>query len=216
MIVNTIREDPRVRDARIVASHICKKKASYDLSCNSSSYICIIGNKCYCLIDNIYLAVYYISDNYQYILPNISFRLEEEFQIKDGNIYNEIDNLDSYYEANMGEYIFNLSINYKQYLTDNHLIAYDDNLRDNKEFDELITSIKSNDGMKLFRLNSMELNKHIYLPIISRFPYITKKDTIGVKVYKYNYNSFLVCYNIYINKLKQSYKLITRILDLDK
>ncbi|MBR6289172.1 MAG: hypothetical protein IKR19_07555 [Acholeplasmatales bacterium] len=87
------------------------------------------------------------------------------------------------------------------------------NLRDDPEFEDLI-NMKSDKGMKLYKIPGFDKNKVYMIPVFSGFPSLNKQDTADVEIYEYNQTSVIVSMKIFKKKLNRDVYMIYKILDI--
>jgi len=92
-------------------------------------------------------------------------------------------------------------------------VAFNDDLKTDESFTDYL-SIKSDDGMKYYKLPALQPGKQYMIPIFTGFPNITSQDKLGVYVYDL-YNGFLIGrFKIFKKKINRDINIFFRMLDI--
>ena len=124
--------------------------------------------------------------------------LEENCCIHDFNLLNYISS------------IYNLYINQ---ININTLVASDNNLKDNENF-QYYLSLKASDGMRFYKLNGNNLNNTFMIPIFSGFPNIAKSDKLGINVYSLIDGYLLIEMIIFKKKINKEIKMYYKTINI--
>ena len=81
------------------------------------------------------------------------------------------------------------------------VVSSDNELRGNEQFEELL-KLKTDDGMKFFKMNGNTLGSYYFVPIFTKFPSLNKSDCIGINIIDLLDGHLLIEMNI--NKKKSS------------
>ena len=108
----------------------------------------------------------------------------------------------------------NRLISLENFYFNNHqlvLVAKEDNMRSNPEFEELL-NLKSAEGMKFYKIKSLDFGREYLIPIFSGFPNMNKQDDISMEVYRTIDNFLVVRMIISKKKIGRDVDMIFRIL----
>lgn len=124
--------------------------------------------------------------------------LEENCCIHDLNLLESISRI-------YNLYIYQINVN--------NLVARDDNLKDNENFQNYL-SLKAADGMRFYKLNGNNLNSTFMIPVFSGFPNVSKSDKLGINVYTLIDNHLLVEMVIFKKKINKEVKMYYRTINI--
>lgn len=163
--------------------------------------VCVIDAHLYMLVDH---AVLYHIDLSNKIDPSliVSYHnLSDDFSaiIEDNNIITTVTN--KYLEIRSIELY-------------NNKIYENNDIRSDPEFNKLI-NMKASDGASFYYINT---NNNItpFIPIFSGLPIVNKPDSVALELYDIGQHKILVHMIIYKAKLKKSYDLYYKILDVNR
>lgn len=89
---------------------------------------------------------------------------------------------DEYIQDNM--IMIRLQKLYEYYMNERNckpVVASDNELRGNDQFEELL-KLKTDDGMKFFKMNGNTLGSSYFVPVFTKFPSLNKSDGIGINI----------------------------------
>ena len=92
------------------------------------------------------------------------------------------------------------------------IVAFTTDLRSDEKFEELLT-LKSDQGIKYYRMATNDLSSTIFIPVFAGFPNINKQDKIGIKVYNID-GSIVIELDIFKKKINRDIKIIYRTIGL--
>ena len=95
---------------------------------------------------------------------------------------------------------------------DGNIVAANSDLRSDEKFEELL-NLKSDQGVKYYRMTTTDLSNTIFVPIFAGFPNINKQDNIGIKVYNINDN-IIIELDIFKKKINRNMKILYRTIGL--
>lgn len=93
------------------------------------------------------------------------------------------------------------------------IVASDEDLRANEEFETLL-NLKSDQGLKYFKLNGEKPNEIFLIPMFAGFIKLSKPDKIGIRVFDTRDGFLIVEFNIFKKKINRSISLYCRIIKL--
>lgn len=103
---------------------------------------------------------------------------------------------------------------YKRYYMDcNELLANKENILDDSNM-IYYTSLKASDGIRYFRLFSINNSKVFMIPIMSSLPNLNKGDNYSINVYNDIYDKYSYCceFVVWKKKIKRAYCIRFRFL----
>lgn len=112
-------------------------------------------------------------------------------------------------------YMTELYRNYMNHIGQSNMVANDPDLRSNPDF-EMLTTLKSADGAKLFKIPGLKLGTFYHVPIFSGFPVLNKTDKIGISVYDLYDGHLFIEMDILKKKINKTYKMFFRVLNLSR
>lgn len=106
---------------------------------------------------------------------------------------------------------------YLSMANDNNLVAKDNVLRANDEFESLL-SMKAADGNKFYKLRGeKDITKLYYVPVFSGFPInINKTDSFGVSIYDLHDGYILIKSTVFKKKINRTIDIFYKTIDLNK
>lgn len=93
------------------------------------------------------------------------------------------------------------------------IVARDDCLRDNDEFEKLL-SLKSEQGMKYYKMPGINLHETYCVPMFSGFINASKQDKIGITIYDIQDGFLLLEINEFKKKINRDVKIYCRIIKI--
>ena len=191
--------DPRIEQVRrIVESVVTKKNYKFTkvLIMNNDIVVIIFNDT---LIYEVSLKDI-ISDGSQ-----IAFIYEDIFGFDDESEYinNEI----------LIEDIMNTYNKYKHFTNYNPLVAMDTALRDNEQFEKLLT-LKSDEGIKYYKMLGLDNITTYLIPMFSGFISLSKQDNIGINLYDLCDGYMIMEANIFKKKINRNINMKCRIMKI--
>jgi hypothetical protein len=116
------------------------------------------------------------------------------------------------YDPEILEPLFNKYSSYYNFISTNLPLAYDDELRNNESFEELL-AMKAVDGLKFYHLPDLNNPGKSYLiPMFAGFLKLNKADTVGVAIYDLDQLNHLIKFKIYKKKINREVEMVCRTL----
>lgn len=116
------------------------------------------------------------------------------------------------YDPTIFEPLFNKYSSYYNFISTNLPLAYDDELRNNESFEELL-AMKAADGLKFYHLPDLNNPGNNYLiPMFAGFLKLNKADTVGVAIYDLDQLNHLIKFKIYKKKINREVEMVCRTL----
>lgn len=91
------------------------------------------------------------------------------------------------------------------------LVAYDANIRQNEEFENLL-SLKSDERLRYFKMPGINPNDTFLIPMFAGFISLSKQDEMGMKVYAIDDQFLLLEMDIFKKKINRNYSVCCRIM----
>ena len=108
--------------------------------------------------------------------------------------------------------VYSKYLAYSNFISTNLPLAYDDELRNNESFEQLL-ALKAADGFKFYHLPDFNNPGKSYLiPMFAGFIKLTKADKVGVAIYDLDQLNHLIKFKIYKSKLNREVEMICRTL----
>lgn len=116
------------------------------------------------------------------------------------------------YDREIFNPLYDKYLRYYNFINTNLPLAYDNELRDNERFEQLL-SLKASDGFKFYHLPDYNDPSECYLiPMFAGFIKLNKADKIGVAIYDLDQLNHLIRFKIYKNKINREVEMICRTL----
>lgn len=170
-------------------------------SFNKESLVLVIGNELTAIFDNSILYKMNLKIDTVDLRP-VAFKSSDLLGLENTNLL--------MYNQYIYEFMIPM-INSSNIKID--LVASKDNLREDESFESLL-SMKSDEGMKFYKLHSLDLSHYYMIPIFSGFPNINKNDTVSIQLFSSINNSLIVDMCIYKKKFNRDIHMIYKILDI--
>lgn len=197
--IYNIDRDPRVPIIRKIISNIVSKTlfefTNVLVTPDNTLVFTVLDTALYTFHLNNVPVLQPISFNYKLIEE-----LQEDEYIQDNMLMMKLQKLYEYY------------MNEKTYKP---VVASDNELRGNEQFEELL-KLKTDDGMKFFKMNGDALGSSYFVPVFTKFPSLNKADTIGINIMDLLDGHLLVEMNIYKKKIGGILNMYYRTLDVTR
>ena len=118
------------------------------------------------------------------------------------------------YDAMITIKLTNLYTGYCGFLSNDRLIAYNEDLKNAESFAEYLT-IKADDGMRYYSLPAINHSTNYHIPIFAGFPNISSQDKLGVYVYSIDERFLLAKFSIFKKKINRNIDILFRIINLN-
>jgi len=200
--------DPRLDQVQKIVESLVTKSLLPNTNCLVTS-----DNTLVLLVDETLLYIIHLRDelcypslgfSYSKFMYEVSSRSITDFNISSLDIYDTLitTKLLNYYASYYG-YIFEEAVP----------VAVNNDLKTDESFSDYL-NIKSDDGMKYYRLPALQPGKQYMIPIFTGFPNITSQDKLGIYVYDIG-NSFLIGrFKIFKKKINRDINIFFRMLDI--
>ena len=188
--------DPRIEQVRKIVETMVSKKLFWRTN------VLVEGNKVIIVVDDTVLFMALLKGVEPNIYPTISFNYASIYEFENPN------------ECINDVMLANRLISLENFYFNNHqlvLVAKEDNMRSNPEFEELL-NLKSAEGMKFYKIKSLDFSREYLIPIFSGFPNMNKQDDISMEVYRTIDNFLVVRMIISKKKIGRNVDMIFRIL----
>ena len=188
--------DPRIEQVRKIVETMVSKKLFWRTN------VLVEGNKVIIVVDDTVLFMALLKGVEPNIYPTISFNYASIYEFENPN------------ECINDVMLANRLISLENFYFNNHqlvLVAKEDNMRSNPEFEELL-NLKSAEGMKFYKIKSLDFGREYLIPIFSGFPNMNKQDDISMEVYRTIDNFLVVRMIISKKKIGRDVDMIFRIL----
>ena len=188
--------DPRIEQVRKIVETMASKKLFWRTN------VLVEGNKVIIVVDDTVLFMAVLKGVEPNIYPTISFNYASIYEFENPN------------ECINDVMLANRLISLENFYFNNHqlvLVAKEDNMRSNPEFEELL-NLKSAEGMKFYKIKSLDFGREYLIPIFSGFPNMNKQDDISMEVYRTIDNFLVVRMIISKKKIGRDVDMIFRIL----
>lgn len=183
-------------------------KIANDIIKATSFVACLFNGNLIAIQDD---AIMYIINLKGKVPDNSAFVFEKNIEVKNGYIFGTLstprDEINTY--TSIVSYYHNIN-NSVQY---NPIIYINNNLKEDPDFKEFL-NIKAPDGVKKFFIKTPE--GHPFIPIMNGFPNLNKQDNLGIIMHDLGNHNILVREQIYKQKLKLTYDIIYKILDVNR
>lgn len=93
------------------------------------------------------------------------------------------------------------------------LVAQNNDLRSDEEFEKLL-GLTSNEGLKYYKMTSLDLSRVYLIPMFSGFISLSKDDKIGITIFDMNDGFLLLRMNIFRKKINREMTVDCRIINI--
>lgn len=195
--------DPRLEQVKKVVESLITKTLLYTTECLVTN-----DNTLFMMVDNTLLYMVQLKNELPY--PALGFSYAKFMSIigdREVDFSKEsIDILDNF----IANKIFTIA---NRMMDNNPVVANIEDLKSEESFAKYL-NIKSDDGMKYYRLPGIDPSKQYFIPVFTGFPNITSQDKLGITVYDTCDGFLTVHYNIYKKKISRDIKIAFRIINL--
>lgn len=201
--------DPRLDQVQKIVESLVIKSLLYNTSCLITS-----DNNLVLLVDDTLLYIVPLKDEISY--PTLGFSYAKfmfEISSKSSNTDFTITALDIY-DAFITSKLLNYYSFYCRYIYEEFKpVAINNDLKTDESFVDYL-NIKSDDGMKYYKLPALQPGKQYMIPIFTGFPNVTSQDKLGVYVYELYEGFILGRFKIFKKKINRDINIFFRMLDI--
>ncbi len=151
----------------------------------------------------------------QTLLYEVPLKVVPDFYPPVAFIYSDIADFEDPNECTndefLGNSIRNISERYLLIRNTKPVVAIDNELRENEQFENLL-NLSSDQGMKYFKMPGLNLGEVYLVPMFSGFISLSKPDTIGMKIYDIQDGFLLLEMNIMKKKINRNIQVYCRII----
>ena len=191
--------DPRIEQVRKIVETLVSKKLFFRTN------VLVKGDNVTIIVDNTAMFSVPLKGVEPNIYQDISFNYVDIYEFENPNecINNVI----------LARQIFDTKSYYTNCLSGN-LVAKENDARNNPEFERLL-NLKAAEGMKFYKIKSLDFSKDYLIPIFSGFPNMNKQDDVSIEVYQTIDRFLVVRMIISKKKISRDVDMIFRILQIN-
>ena len=200
--------DPRLDQVQKVVESLVTKSLLYNTSCLVTS-----DNTLVILVDNTLLYIVPLRSEVSY--PSLGFSYTKfMYEVSSKSITDFTKASLDIYDSLITTKLLNFRATYYGYELEQVMpVAFNSDLKTDESFANYL-SIKSDDGMKYYKLPALQAGKQYMIPIFTGFPGITSQDKLGIYVYDL-YNGFLIGrFKIFKKKINRDINIFFRMIDI--